>query len=332
MPSPGNSFKELADNGCDIAAHGYFHLKVNRKLYDKDPKSFKKEIFLAKKVLEEHLKRKVSIYVYPFGLRDDLTISTLKEAGFRYAFTIDRGRLDVPLASGGDRQYELPRYMVTRTSWSYCFDRVMKNARPKVSYRVAAADDRKGNPPKRAEAPRHVPFADPYPDADEWIYSVVSNETGRVSSDNQDRAPRVKKKIGKIEKIGSDAAVDFKNGAVLSPHDGGSTIVAAGQRMEGGARREAPVFDPGVQTADAADDPASGPAMKLPDPADLTGAPGVMNAGMEKIGRGYDVKMKARFNDITRGSSRAYHVFLGRVKEKVERIKLMIRKYVVANF
>ncbi len=155
---------ELANGGCDIAAHGYFHLKVNKKLNDKNPAYFKKEIFLVKKVLEEKLNRKITVFVYPFGLRDDLTIKTLREAGYRYAFTINNGRIDIPLG-GGDRPYELPRYMVTRTSWKYCFNSVMKNARHKAVYRVASAVDASAEKADmaaldRARSERHDPAAE----------------------------------------------------------------------------------------------------------------------------------------------------------------------------
>ncbi len=301
--------RELADAGCDIAAHGYFHLKVNRALYDTDPRSFKKEIFLSKKVLEEHLGRKVAVYVYPFGLRDDLTIRTLREAGFRYAFTIDRGRIDIPLAAGNDRRYELPRYMVTRTSWNYCFDRVMKNARPKVSYRVAAADVRETTPARPAPAVRtahafrHDAAADPYPDMEEGIFSVVT----------RDRARAIKKKIVTTPRIASDGAPADGGEPLLSPHDA--------SMIEPGPGRERDVFDP-LRTQWTGPPVASG----------LNGAPLILNAGVVTGTGGFDEKMRARYNDLNRGSSRAYQAFLGRVKEKMGRIRLKIRKYVVANF
>ena len=137
---------ELANNGCDIAAHGFFHLKINQKLQDSNPKYFHMEIFKSKEVLEEKLKRRVTIFIYPFGLKTDVAVAALKEAGYRYGFTIKMGRIDLPLAAGGDRLYGLPRYMVTRTTWNICFNRIMKNAGMSAATSVAAEESRSRGP------------------------------------------------------------------------------------------------------------------------------------------------------------------------------------------
>src|SRR5208337_1556199 len=127
---------ELADDGCDIAAHGYYHLKINQRLFDDHPTYFRKEIYGSKKVLEEKLNRKISIFIYPFGLRTEVATRALKDAGYRYAFTIDRGRIDMPLAHK-EGNLQLPRYMVTRTGWKYCFSSVVRNSRSKIPVKVA---------------------------------------------------------------------------------------------------------------------------------------------------------------------------------------------------
>ncbi len=211
--------EELANSGCDIAAHGYFHLKVNRKLHDKNPGYFKKEIYLVKKVLEEKLNRKITVYVYPFGLRDDLTVRTLREAGYRYAFTINNGRIDLPLGAG-DRPYELPRYMVTRTSWKYCFNSVMRNARHRTAYKVAAAGGDSRDRPEpaaadRALSERHDPAAELASRLTERIDRMAMADEKTVKNGKQIKESRAKKKIEKKTGIDSDRAAVNADNAVM---------------------------------------------------------------------------------------------------------------------
>ncbi|MGO9147194.1 MAG: polysaccharide deacetylase family protein [Desulfomonilia bacterium] len=105
--------EELSKDGCDIAAHGYYHELVNQKFYDRDKKGFLKEIYGSKEILEKKLNIKVTAYVYPNGVRADITKKTLKEAGYSYAFTITWGPVLSPLSLNKD-PYELSRYMIWR--------------------------------------------------------------------------------------------------------------------------------------------------------------------------------------------------------------------------
>jgi len=106
--------RQLAGDGCSIAAHGYFHSFVNEKLYRKNKKAFMDEIYKSKKILEEKLGSKVTAFIYPFGVRSPVTIRTLREAGYSYAFTINNGFVPVPLRSD-NASLEVHRYMLTRT-------------------------------------------------------------------------------------------------------------------------------------------------------------------------------------------------------------------------
>lgn len=113
------TFKDLKyfrKQGATIGAHGYYHMFVNEKLYKKNPKAFYKEIFKPKAKLEQTLGVPVAVYGYPFGLYSDITIETLKKAGYAYAFTLKSGVLKVPLADNQD-PYQLPRYYVTKPVW-----------------------------------------------------------------------------------------------------------------------------------------------------------------------------------------------------------------------
>ncbi len=120
--------KELSDDGCDIAAHGFFHLKINKKLHDSDYRSFQGEIFKSKDTLEKRLGRKVDTFIYPFGLYTEITADYLKKAGYKYAFTIERNIVRMPLERNANI-LRLPRYMITRSNWKASIAAIMNNGK-----------------------------------------------------------------------------------------------------------------------------------------------------------------------------------------------------------
>ncbi len=119
--------QELAADGCEIAAHGYFHEKINQRFYDKSKSRFLFEIEHSKKVLEDKFQKPVTIFVYPFGLRSPITIETLKANGFNYGFTIDGGGVSLPFANP-EQRYEIPRYMMTQSTWKSTIAKIIKKA------------------------------------------------------------------------------------------------------------------------------------------------------------------------------------------------------------
>jgi peptidoglycan/xylan/chitin deacetylase (PgdA/CDA1 family) len=107
--------QRLAQDGCTIASHGFYHLYVNNKLYRKDRWSFMKEIYTSRSLLEKKLGRKVDVFVYPFGSFSGITIEHLKKAGYSYAFTIYWGAVAADLSKNRD-PYRLGRYMMVQGS------------------------------------------------------------------------------------------------------------------------------------------------------------------------------------------------------------------------
>jgi peptidoglycan/xylan/chitin deacetylase (PgdA/CDA1 family) len=105
--------KKLSEEGFDIASHGYYHLPLNDKLYNSDKNAFTNEIFKSKKMLYEKLGLNVDVFIFPSGVRNPSAKKMLKEAGYKYAFTIVWGQIDLPLNSNVD-PYELHRYMISR--------------------------------------------------------------------------------------------------------------------------------------------------------------------------------------------------------------------------
>ena len=78
-----------------------------------DKKGFTNEIFKSKKMLNDKLGRNIEVFIYPNGVRSDPAKKMLKEAGYKYAFTIVWGQVELPLSSNAD-PFELRRYMVSR--------------------------------------------------------------------------------------------------------------------------------------------------------------------------------------------------------------------------
>jgi len=105
--------KELSGDGCDIAAHGFYHEMLSQKFYNRDRTGFLKEIYDSKGTLEKKLNIKVTAYVYPNGVKCDMAEKILKEAGYSYAFTIHWGPVLSPLSLNKD-PYGLCRYMIWR--------------------------------------------------------------------------------------------------------------------------------------------------------------------------------------------------------------------------
>jgi peptidoglycan/xylan/chitin deacetylase (PgdA/CDA1 family) len=130
-----DQLKELSLDGCDIAAHGFFHLHVNDKLLKKNPRYFHDEIYKSKKTLEEKLGRKVTAFVYPSGEKCETAIEEIQKAGYRCAFTINWGTLIVPLEKNKSI-YELPRYMLVQNNWKNIFALMEKKAGLAVAERV----------------------------------------------------------------------------------------------------------------------------------------------------------------------------------------------------
>jgi len=122
-----NDLKKLLSDGITVGGHGYNHLYVNQKLFDSDPVAFKREIYLCKKRLNENLSILPEVYAYPFGVFSNITKEHLQKAGFKWAFSLKYGYCLSPLYLNSD-PYNLPRHMVTKSSWKNIYSILKKNA------------------------------------------------------------------------------------------------------------------------------------------------------------------------------------------------------------
>lgn len=129
--------KKLADDGCYIASHGYHHMFLSTKYYNEDQASFKKEIYLSKKILEEKLNRKIETMLYPFGVNSDIAINEMKNAGYKYGLTIEPKMEALPI----NNNFQIHRYLMTKVSQKGFIASIIKNGAGGQAESVKSAAD-----------------------------------------------------------------------------------------------------------------------------------------------------------------------------------------------
>ncbi len=311
---------ELANDGCDIAAHGYYHLKINQRLLDEHPAHFRKEIFGSKKVLEEKLGRKIAVFVYPFGLRTEAGARALKEAGYQYAFTINRGKIDMPLVHT-DANLQLPRYMVTRTGWKSCLHSVVRNSKPKPVKIARAELETKDNEKDPATPPVQVAATD-------------KKDSKQVSARNPHvEAPlRFARPVAEYE---DENELPVSHRPLLRP--GASAIdLVSYERPRTGNDPTSSLNRAVARTGERKTVPIESSLFDFrsmqPDPtARQISAGVVLEAKAGKDVKGYRADVKKNYYKLTGDSYKIYNRFLGLVKGKIDRIRRQVKQYVVSH-
>ena len=130
-----DQLRELSSDGCEIAAHGFYHRKMSSRLYRVHKKSYLNEIYKPRTILEEKLRRRIRVFVYPYGLYTDEIFEHLRRAGYAYALTVRDESLTLPFSSL-ENPYEIPRYVVTRSDRRFAFSRIMRYA--EKEYRISS--------------------------------------------------------------------------------------------------------------------------------------------------------------------------------------------------
>lgn len=102
--------KELSDEGCYVAAHGYNHLYVGEKAWKESQAQVNREIYLPKKKLQENLGIEIDTFIYPFGVKSEQAIEELQKAGYKYAFTIVPQKTTIPFS----HNFDIPRFLLTK--------------------------------------------------------------------------------------------------------------------------------------------------------------------------------------------------------------------------
>jgi uncharacterized lipoprotein YddW (UPF0748 family) len=97
---------KISDSAMDIELHSHTHARLPAL----SVKEAWQEIDDSKKILENHLKKPVSVFAYPYGHYDDEIISLVKDAGFDAAVTLSG--LNNGYLFRADQSYTMSRYAV----------------------------------------------------------------------------------------------------------------------------------------------------------------------------------------------------------------------------
>lgn len=113
---------ELADSGVEIQSHGMSHARLT----DLSDEEVFAEMRDSKQILEDILKRPVTLFAYPYGSVRPSFAALAKRAGYRAAFSTYRGR-----AHKANERYFLKRisvlYQNERTPWQFLNHLVIKS-------------------------------------------------------------------------------------------------------------------------------------------------------------------------------------------------------------
>jgi peptidoglycan/xylan/chitin deacetylase (PgdA/CDA1 family) len=80
--------KEMDAAGMTIGGHTKTHPYLTKIT---DPQKLAAEIAGGKKILEDHLGKKVDVFAYPFGLYNDAVVKAVRDAGYRIGRTSNPG-------------------------------------------------------------------------------------------------------------------------------------------------------------------------------------------------------------------------------------------------
>lgn len=83
----GAQLRELHSAGITIGSHTCSHLH----LPDLEPAQMKMEIERSKEILEQHLQTPATLFCYPFGGFNSQAVEFVRAAGYKAAFTTNRG-------------------------------------------------------------------------------------------------------------------------------------------------------------------------------------------------------------------------------------------------
>jgi len=110
---------ELREEGCAVAAHGFYHLFLDERHYRKEPALSRNEVVKPKEILELRLGIDINMFMYPYGLYCDEIVQLVEDTGYEFAFTIKQGV--VHSTNTNMNPLELPRYLMANSSVHHIF-------------------------------------------------------------------------------------------------------------------------------------------------------------------------------------------------------------------
>ena len=107
-----SEINEWIENGMEIGSHSQNHVR----LAENDIETATKEITQSRLDLESQFNCSINHFCYPYGSHNDKIIEITKDAGYRTATTVNRGR-----AKSGDNLFTLPRVPITHRTFVHLF-------------------------------------------------------------------------------------------------------------------------------------------------------------------------------------------------------------------
>ena len=104
--------KELADDGCGVGAHGFYHEYMTAKAYAKDPWKVMIEVTRPAPALERLLNTRPRLFAYPFGVGCPQVERALRDAGYEWAFSASDKLSEVDFSDPVLDHYNVPRTIV----------------------------------------------------------------------------------------------------------------------------------------------------------------------------------------------------------------------------
>jgi peptidoglycan/xylan/chitin deacetylase (PgdA/CDA1 family) len=98
--------KYLHTQGWAIGSHSATHRSFNNLTQ----KEIQKEIFDSKKLIEKYIGNKVTAFAYPRGVLSTKTEKAVKNAGYKYGFSIDANNV-----TATTNRYVIPRTIIDKT-------------------------------------------------------------------------------------------------------------------------------------------------------------------------------------------------------------------------
>lgn len=119
---------ELYINGTEIMAHGYFSHELYDSLYETNRKVFRQEIYSPKNIFKERYNNSLIAFAYPCGTYGNCAINEIGNAGYKMAFTVKPGRVEIPYTNNSSI-YLLPRYMIVRTKYKNQLNHIISDSK-----------------------------------------------------------------------------------------------------------------------------------------------------------------------------------------------------------
>jgi len=104
--------KKLADSGCDIGAHGYYHEYLSAKAFARNRAKCLIEIERPARALGSIVGKPIRTFAYPFGESSPEAEELLAKQGYEWAFTAIDHLSPVDLGAASLDHYAVPRTIV----------------------------------------------------------------------------------------------------------------------------------------------------------------------------------------------------------------------------